>query len=543
MPITALRAGTVLASVALSLTATAAFAHETGGDNPTNVRGLNVATEGEGTNISYVANLQYEAARDTDGDGELDPVDQNGSDVEFITAGKKEYALAGTLRKGLRIVDITDPTQPWEAAHYDCPLYQGDVQVWKNSGRAYAAYTADSAFDSGGVKASTSQCGRDLADDFAAQGINPAKALGTVIVDISNPRKPRTVSFLPVPRGSHNMTIHPSGDYLYNSNSDLATSTSPTIEVWDVSNVKSPAKVHTLSLPVVPTSLGSESHDVTFDADGDRAYSAAISQTLVLDTTNPAKPSILTQIVDPAVNVSHQSDPVTLTRDDGTKRELLVVTDERAGALGTFECPGGGLHVYDITGSNVREPVKVGAWFIDHINAPESRCTSHVLRIYPEQEMLTIAWYGQGVRVLDISGLADVATNPAAVAFGDGIGMTEVGSYVMPDADTWSFKTNTIAADGSFYGYGNDLVRGFDVFHYDGTGIDREVTPLQPISLLTHDELVDAGVTDGVSGTTTPDTTAPGAVTEATSALQLPAITVGAGLAAAMGLRRLRRRD
>ena len=537
MPITSLRAGTVLASVALSLTATPAFAHETGGDNPTNVRGLNVATEGEGTNMSYVANLQYEAARDTDGDGELDPVAQNGSDVEFITAGKKEYALAGTLRKGLRIVDITDPTQPWEAAHYDCPLYQGDVQVWKNSGRAYAAYTADSAFDSGGVKASTSKCGRDLADDFAAQGIDPAKALGTVIVDISNPRKPRTVSFLLVPRGSHNMTIHPSGDYLYNSNSDLATSTSPTIEVWDVSNVKSPAKVHTLSLPVVPTSLGSESHDITFNEAGTRAYSAAISQTLVLDTTNPAKPSILTQIVDPAVNVSHQSDPVTLTREDGTKRELLVVTDERAGALGTFECPGGGLHVYDITGSNVREPVKVGAWFIDHISL-ESRCTSHVLRIYPEQEMLAIAWYGQGVRVLDISGLADVATNPTAVAFGHGIGMTEVGSYVMPDSDTWSFKTNKIAADGSFYGYGNDLVRGFDVFHYDGTGIDREVTPLQPFSLLTDDELVDVGVTEGVSGTTAPD-----AVTEATIALQLPAITLGAGLVAAVGLRRLRRRD
>lgn len=88
MPITALRAGTVLASVALSLTATTALAHETGGDNPANVHGLNVATEGEGTNMSYVANLQYEAARDTDGDGELDPVDQNGSDVEFIAAGK-----------------------------------------------------------------------------------------------------------------------------------------------------------------------------------------------------------------------------------------------------------------------------------------------------------------------------------------------------------------------------------------------------------------------------------------------------------------------
>ncbi|MDP3967033.1 MAG: hypothetical protein Q8Q02_02035 [Nocardioides sp.] len=537
MPSTALRAGAVFAAIALSMTAAPALAHEGEDKSPTNLRALSVATKGEAENMSFIANLQYEAARDTNGDGTLDPVNQEGSDVEFLTAGKKEYALAGTLRKGLRIIDITDPAQPRQTAHYDCPLYQGDVQVWEKKGRAYAAYTADSAFDSGGVKASTSQCGRDLAEQFAAQGIDPARALGTVIVDISNPRKPRTVSFLPIPRGSHNMTIHPSGDYLYNSNSDLATSTSPTIEVWDVSDVRSPVKAHTLALPVMPTSLGSESHDVTFDESGDRAYSAAISQTLVLDTSDPAKPSILSQIVDPSINVSHQADPVTMTREDGSERELIVVTDELAGATSTYTCPGGGLHVYDVTGDNALDPVKVGAWFIDHVNAPESRCTSHVLRIYPEQEMLTIAWYGQGVRVLDISGLADVAASPVAVAFGDGVGMTEVGSYVMPDADTWAFKTNKIESDGSFYGYGNDMVRGFDVYHYDGTGIDREVAPLAPTSLLTDAELIDAGVVEGLGGITATDDTA-----ELTS-VSLPAsgLTLGVGLIAMVGLLRLRR--
>lgn len=508
----------------LALPAAPAAAHDRG-DDPTNTRGLRVATQGEGTNMSWVANLQYQAPTDLDGDGEVDPVDQGGSDIEFVKAGQKEYALAGTLRKGLRIIDITDPENPVQAAHYDCPIYQGDVQVWEQRGKAYASYTADSAFDSGGVKTSESQCGRDLATWFADQGIDRTKAMGTVIVDVSNPRKPRTVSFLPIQRGSHNMTVHPSGDYLYNSNSDLATSTSPTIEVWDVSNPARPFRTHVLDLPVTPTSLGSESHDVTFDADGTRAYSAAISQTLVLDTSDPAEPSILTKIVDPAINVSHQADPVTMTRADGTERELLVVTDELAGATSTYECPGGGLHVYDITGDNERLPVKVGAWFIPHVNAPESRCTSHVLRIYPEQEMLTIAWYGQGVRVLDISGLADVAANPAAVAFGDGVGMTEVGSYVMPDADTWSFKTNRIAADGSFYGYGNDLVRGFDVYRYDGGGSDRAVSPLEPVSLLSDAELAAVGVLAGT-------TSAVGVST--------PTVAVGvAGLAVLLGLHRL----
>jgi hypothetical protein len=56
-----------------------------------------------------------------------------------------------------------------------------------------------------------------------------------------------------------------------------------------------------------------------------------------------------------------------------------------------------------------------------------------------------------------------------------------VGHYVLPDSDTWSFKTNRIAADGSFYGYGNDLVRGFDVYRFSGAGLD--VPPLEPEDL------------------------------------------------------------
>ena len=71
--------------------------------------------------------------------------------------------------------------------------------------------------------------------------------------------------------------------------------------------------------------------------------------------------------------------------------------------------------------------------------------------------------------------------------------MKEVGHYVLPDADTWSFKTNKINHNGSFFGYGNDLVRGFDVYRFDGSTIG-DVTPLVPRSLLTNAELTAAGV-------------------------------------------------
>ncbi len=451
------------AALALTLVGAApGLAHEEGvGDLPTNTRGLTVAESGTGKEMSFVANLQY------DGSGAA----QNGSDIEFLKVGKKEYALAGTLRGGMQIVDITDPETPFVAAVYDCAVSQGDIQVWKNGNRILASYTADGTFGAAGA---ASRCGQDLKLDSSASG--------TVIVDLTTPTQPQTVSYLHVPLGSHNMTIHPSGKYLYNSNSDLLTSTSPTITIYDISQPETPKKVQDYPIPFVPLSLGSESHDITFNADGTRAYSAALSQTLVLDTTDPEHPEQVSQILDPTINVAHQADPVTLTRADGSKREVLVVTDERAGAAASAECPGGGLHLYDITGAKERAPEKIGTWFIPAVQVQDgATCTSHVLRIYPDQELLTIAWYAQGVRVLDISGLADFQGSPASVGIGDGVGMREVGSYVLPDSDTWSFKTNRIAADGSFYGYGNDLVRGFDVYRFSGAGLT--VPPLEPTDL------------------------------------------------------------
>ena len=456
--------GTITGAAAMTvavLPASPALAHESGGDVPTAARGVNVAEVGVGKEMSPVANLQYDDSGTA----------QSGSDVEFVKVGKKEYALSGTLRKGMQIVDITDPTNPSIAAVYDCDINQGDVQVWKHGRRILASYTADGTF---GAVGAASQCARDL-------NLGPA-ASGTVIVDITTPTSPQTVSYVHVPRGSHNMTIHPSGDYLYNSNSDLITSTSPTITIYDISSPEQPQKVQDFPIPFVPLSLGSESHDITFNEAGTRAYSAALSQTLVLDTTSPEQPTIISQILDPAINVVHGSDPVTLTREDGTEREVLVIADERAGAAGSAECPGGGLHLYDVTGAKESSPEKIGTWFVPVIQPqPGTRCTSHVTRVYEEQEMLTVAWYGQGVRVLDISALADFEGSDTSVGIGDGVGMREVGHYVFPDSDTWSFKTNRIATDGSFYGYSNDLTRGFDVYRFSGAGLS--VPELEPENL------------------------------------------------------------
>ena len=143
-----------LAAVAPVLAVPAVSAHQAG-DLPTNTRGVQVATEGEGMAMEFVANLQYNDS------GEA----QNGSDIEFMRLGKKEYALAGTLREGLQIIDITKPRKPTRVAVYDCAISQGDIQVWTRRGRVLASYTADGSVGAAGA---ASQCGRDLdlsADD------------------------------------------------------------------------------------------------------------------------------------------------------------------------------------------------------------------------------------------------------------------------------------------------------------------------------------------------------------------------------------------
>jgi hypothetical protein len=278
------------------------------------------------------------------------------------------------------------------------------------------------------------------------------------------------------------MTVHPSGRYLFNSTSDLLTSTNPSIAIFDIADPTKPKLVQDYRIPYVPTSLGSESHDITFSADGTRAYSAALSQTLVLDTTDPEKPKQISQIIDPTVQLVHGADPITLTKKDGSKRTLLLISDEQAGAAAGTNCPGGGVHFYDITGDLEKAPKKLGIWFIAEKKPTTVVCTAHVFRMHSEQSMFTIAWYDAGVRVVDVAGLADAAAGIVPfVTSGDGNGITEIGKYTFTDSNTWAFKTNAIATDGSFFGYGNDRTRGFDVYRFEGLG--RTVPALVPTEL------------------------------------------------------------
>ncbi|MBW3658073.1 MAG: hypothetical protein KY457_05505 [Actinobacteria bacterium] len=449
------------------------------------------ADEGVGSdNVRHVANLPHVNAQ-----GE-DPGADGGSDIEFFTISyerndyadrflrgrstpgglkqqdlngdvadgiQRRYALAGTVGNGMHIYDITSPEDTFRVTRYDCPANQGDSQIFTRDEdgvtRTYATYTTE---DTRPVSGDT-VCGQDV-------GAEPsAKLIGTFIVDISDPYAPRAVGFIKVPEGSHNGTVHPSGEYFYNSNSSLYNNTvrdgGPGIEYYDISDVTAPVRLGRLPLKPIPASLGTESHDITFNADGTRAYSAALSQGVILDTSNPAKPSIITQWVDPTIQVWHQADPIQVG-----DRTLLVVEDEVAGALPTGQCPNGGVHVFDVTGDPA-VPEKIGYWNIDEVRVmaadgspPASTCTAHVFRLYPEQGIMTIAYYNGGVRVVDLAGLAGIGLGEDAVTGDDP--MVQLGYHRFADSDAWSVKTPEIAEDGSFYMFSNDLERGLDVYHF-----------------------------------------------------------------------------
>ena len=376
---------------------------------------------------------------------------------------EREYALAGSYDNGLHIFDITNPEDTTLVSRYDCRIRQGDVQIFGRDGRTYAAYT----YDSGYASDVRTQCFQEA----MALGLHPPRTsgnglFGTFIVDITDPADPTTVSFFAEPRGSHNTTVAPGGNYLYNSNSDLNASGGH-IEVYDISDFAAPRKVKTLDLQT-----GLSSHDITFSEDGKRAYTAAVTHTLVLNTTDLANPTVVGRILDPAINIHHQSDPITMTdATTGLERTFLIITDELAGAAGNVVCPGGGLHIYDITGPLEQAPVKVGFWNMPDVQLQSDTltCTSHVLRLYPEQKLMTIAWYAAGVRVVDISGLTGISVGADRTVGNVGVGMKEIGYQFFPNSDTWSVKTNKIEEDGSFYLYGNDQERGFDIYRFDAS--------------------------------------------------------------------------
>jgi hypothetical protein len=368
--------------------------------------------KGEGEGLEIVANIPY----------------SGGTDMEYTTIKGKPYAFvangvaAADEPAGLRVIDISNPEKPKVVAFLPCRMNQGDIQISHDKKYVYMAS------DSAGGPDSCLGVGQE----------------GFQVFDVRNPAKPKAVGFA-VTGSSHNVTAHPKKPYVYNSNSSLAGK--PEIQIWNVKNPAKPELVKTFpSLPHAP-------HDISFNKDGSKIVTAAISHFDIFDTSDPENPSLEWTGQCPGCSITHDAKFLP----DGSG---LIIGDEGGGG-GAYPCPGGQLHFYQLQADAV--PVYTGVYAPEEIvlardgQSGPAGCTSHVFEISDDGKEVAISWYSAGTRYLDVSAMmgASLGSNSAPG------GVTELGWFMPEGGSSWSSKF--LNQDGKYI-FSNDIQRGFDVF-------------------------------------------------------------------------------
>ena len=365
-----------------------------------------------------------------------------GKDIEVH--GNYAYVSFGG---GLVIVDISDPTKPRRVGTVDC----GGGHDIALSPDATVAYLASDS--------SLGDCG---------------DGQGTAIIDVSSKSRPKFLSAILTPEGSHTVTV--SGNILSSNNY-----ASDAVRLYDVSDPTKPKELFTGATPG-PSAF----HDAFFDHRPDGKvllYGASGEGHDVFDATDPKALKHLQRITDPEVSFSHQLEP-------NFKRDILIASDEWQGGGTALACgqqpgqaalapiPGPGaatdLGAYSFYRADVETGLFAGAspagdkvgTFNLPFEAPQTGgCTSHVFWTAPDQDRFVAAWYVHGTRIVDFS-------DPAAPK--------EIGWFEPEGADTWSAKPhNGLIFTG-------DLARGMDVLRYTGDGWPKNSGPAEVQRLAWH---------------------------------------------------------
>jgi hypothetical protein len=335
---------------------------------------------------------------------------EGGTDIAF-QGDYVYFGQEGSTEGGVRILDVSGKL-PKEVGFIKCPGSQNDVAVVRPGLLALAYHSGT--------------CG----------GVPGA---GVRLIDVSDPRKPRFLSDVILPGGTHTLTVYPGTDLIYASPGGLANGGSVE-QILDASN---PNKL-TVAATFKPNQTGC--HDITFAraADGDTmlGFCPGGGEVSIWDVTDELKPVVIAHGFTPSF-FPHAAVPTP----DG---KYLVMTDE---AFAVHDCmggPTGSMWVFDI--QNPAVPIPVGHWGPQRGSAPVGTyatdwCTAHNLNFVGKTRQAVVSWYTGGTSVVD---------------FSDPMFPTEVAYFQPEDTDVWS---------SYYFGgyiYTNDLRRGIDVLKVDG---------------------------------------------------------------------------
>lgn len=290
-------------------------------------------------------------------------------------------------RDGLRIIDVSDPALPvLLAEQVENTESTRDVQAFIHpNGRHYAALAA------GGSR--------------------------IVLIDVEDPTHPEFVSEVALP-GYHTLMVIPGTAVIYNSRS-ISTHTpgageTGQIDIVDFTDPSNPV-THLYVFPAVAMTLGgvprpvlsTTCHEMTANAELQRAYCAGVTDTMVWDVKDPLDPVILQVIDYPLINIHHSV-------YDARNGSLLIIGDEFAGAAAGPMCsdnvpyPTSAVWFFDI--SDLATPLPLGYFQIDYdaiaASAEAGRpvyCSTHLGDVLHGRDLLTLGWYTAGTILIDFS--------------------------------------------------------------------------------------------------------------------------------------------
>lgn len=374
-----------------------------------------------------------------------DLVDEQGNPLpagEPPVLAERDFAVMGNTggNAGGYVFDITDPESIEPVTVVECNQVRNDPSIVHVDGRTLMIL----ADEEGGPTV----CNR-------VPRFGEPTGSGISVFDVTDPYAWEPLYSVQVGGGGHTATAHPTEPFVWISTGDL-----PGAVLGGGSDGRGHNHIPIVDLtdPDLPTvtsvqvRLGGP-HNVEFSPDGTRAYVANENHYEIWDSTDPGNPTLIS---DTTVNAGTYAHGLW-----GTPEKDLMITNNESLVLGGFFtvgdngagiCPGEGLGFYDTAGDNEQQPRPVGYFEPPLVGrTPDSRaCTSHFGNVGDSGNVMTVAWYIGGARVVDFS-------DPSAPV--------EVGHAVKADAEAWSAKTYK-----GPYVYVGDIVRGFDVFRWTGEG-------------------------------------------------------------------------